>query len=116
LIVKSKGRLHFVRVADIDSIEGARNYARLHVGKEEHPLRRSRRELSKYLDPDQFVRIRRSTIVNVDCIREMQPWFSGDYVAILNSGERLKMTRNHRQLLEGNPLWGGDAPQGDSEP
>ncbi len=107
LIIKDAGRIYFVRVADVDWVEGARNYVRLHAGKDRHILRRTLRGVGDLLDPRQFVRIHRSTIVNVARIREMQPWFSGDYLVILHSGERLKMSRNHRELLETNPSWGG---------
>ncbi len=107
LIIKDTGRIYFVPVADVDWIEGARNYVRLHAGKEQHLLRRSLSEVGELLDPRQFARIHRSTIVNVARIREMQPWFSGDYLVILHSGAQLKMTRSHRDLLESNPSWGG---------
>jgi two-component system, LytTR family, response regulator len=100
LLVRADGRVYFVRVADIDWIEGARNYVKLHAGRDVHVMRRSLTALATMLDPRRFARIHRSTIVNVDRIREMQPWFSGDYVVILQSGTKLRMTRNHRELIE----------------
>jgi two-component system LytT family response regulator len=100
LMIRSSGRLYFLRTADIDWIEAARNYARIHVGTDVHVTRRALGTLERILDPEEFVRIHRSTIVNVNRIREMQPWFSRDYIVILESGTRLRLTRNHRGLLQ----------------
>src|SRR4051812_34756910 len=86
LMVKSGGRITFVRIADIDWIEAAGNYVRLHVGKEDHLLRESLAALEKKLDAGLFVRVHRSTIVNLDRIREIQPAFHGDYVIVLRDG------------------------------
>jgi two-component system LytT family response regulator len=100
LLVKSGGRISFVRVQDIDWIEAAANYVRLHVGKQEHLLRESMTALEKKLDPAQFARIHRSTIVNLERIREMQPAFHGDYVIILRDGTELALSRGCREKLE----------------
>jgi two-component system, LytTR family, response regulator len=78
LIVRSSGRIYFVRTEDIDWIEAAANYVRLHVGKEDHLLREGLTALEKKLDPGRFVRIHRSTIVNLERIQELQPAFHGD--------------------------------------
>jgi two-component system LytT family response regulator len=107
LMVKSAGRIYFVRIADIDWIEAAANYVRLHVGKEDHLLRDSLSALEKKLDPARFVRIHRSTIVNVERIRELQPVFHGDYVVILHDGTELPVSRSCRDNLGkslGHPL------------
>jgi len=107
LMVKSGGRIYFVRIADIDWIEAAGNYVRLHVGKEDHLLRESLTALEKKLDAGRFVRVHRSTIVNVDRIREIQPAFNADYVIILRDGKELALSRNCRDRLEdslGNAL------------
>jgi two-component system LytT family response regulator len=100
LVVKSGGRVYFVRVADIDWIEAAGNYVRLHVGKEDHLLRQTLGALESKLDPSRFVRIHRSTIVNVERIRELQPAFHGDYVIILHDGTELALSRSCRDKLE----------------
>jgi two-component system LytT family response regulator len=100
LVVKSGGRVCFVRVADIDWIEAAANYVRLHVGKEEHLLRASMAGLEGELDPSRFVRIHRSTIVNIERIRELQPAFHGDYAVILRDATELTLSRGYRQKLE----------------
>jgi two-component system LytT family response regulator len=107
LMVKSAGRIFFVRIADVDWIEAAGNYVRLHVGEEDHLLRESLTALEKMLDPARFVRIHRSTIVNLERIRELQPAFHGDYVIILSSGAELPLARSCRHKLEealGHPL------------
>ncbi len=100
LMVKSGGRIYFVRVADIDWIEAAGNYVRLHVGKDDHLLRESLTALEKKLDASRFVRVHRSTIVNIDRIREIQPAFNADYVIILEGGKELALSRSCRDRLE----------------
>ena len=84
--VRSDGRVRFVPAADVDWIEADGNYMVLHVGEAQHRLRASLAGLTEGLDPKQFVRIHRSVIVNVERIREVQPWFGGDYIAILQDG------------------------------
>jgi len=84
LMIKSGGRIHFVRMADIDWCEAQGNYVRVHVGQQEHLVRDTMSHLESELDPQQFVRIHRSTIVNVDRIQEMQSSFNGEYVVLLH--------------------------------
>ena len=100
LVVKSAGRVTFVRIEDIDWIEAAGNYVRLHTGKEDHLLRESLSGLEAKLDRARFVRIHRSTIVNVERIRELQPAFHGDYVFILHDGTELALSRSYRDSLK----------------
>jgi two-component system LytT family response regulator len=82
---------------DVDWFEADGNYVWLHVRKEKHRLRTSLRSLIEQLDARQFVRIHKSTVVNLDRVREVQPWFGGDYVAILNDGRQLKVSRTFAQ-------------------
>jgi two-component system LytT family response regulator len=91
--VRSDGRVRFVAAADVDWIEADGNYMVLHVGEATHRLRASLARLTEGLDPKQFVRIHRSVIVNVERIREVQPWFGGDYIAILRTGAKLRVSR-----------------------
>ncbi|MFI5210194.1 MAG: LytR/AlgR family response regulator transcription factor, partial [Gemmatimonadales bacterium] len=93
LAVKNDGRVTFVRTADIDWIEAASNYVRLHVGRETHLIRESMTGIEARLSPGRFLRIHRTMIVNLDRLRELQPWFSGEYIAILADGTRLKVSR-----------------------
>lgn len=100
LVIKSAGRVFFLRVEEIDWIEAAGNYVRLHVGKEDHLLRDTMSSLEGRLDPKRFLRIHRSTMVNIERIQELQPLFHGDYVVILRNGTQLNLSRGYRQRLQ----------------
>ena len=91
--VRANGRVRFVQSLDVDWIEADGNYMVLHVGDTTHRVRASLAALTEGLDPKQFVRIHRSVIVNIERIREVQPWFGGDYIAILRNGTKLKVSR-----------------------
>ena len=91
--VRADGRVRFVPAADVDWIEADGNYMVLHVGEAKHRLRASLGSLTEGLDPKRFVRIHRSVIVNIERIREVQPWFGGDYIAILHTGAKLRVSR-----------------------
>ena len=99
--VRADGRVRFLSAADVDWIEADGNYMVLHVSEAQHRLRASLAGLTEGLDPRQFVRIHRSVIVNVERIREVQPWFGGDYIAILHTGAKLRVSRlRAAQLLK----------------
>jgi two-component system LytT family response regulator len=100
LAVKTGGRVLFLKTADIEWIEAADNYVTLHVGPESHMLRETMTALEARLDPAHFMRISRSTIVNVERIKELQPMFHGDYVVILRNGARLSLSRGYRDKLQ----------------
>jgi two-component system LytT family response regulator len=100
ILVKHDGRMFFVKTAEIDWIEADRNYVRLHVGAVAHTIRERISHLEETLDPSVFSRIHRSTIVNLNRVREMQQWFSGDYVVILEDGTRLRLSRHYREHVE----------------
>src|SRR5579859_3262545 len=93
LTIKNDGRLVVIKTADIDSIESAGNYVSVNVGKEGHILRESLNALEKQLDPEKFLRVSRSAIVNLDRVKELQPMFKGEHVIVLQNGKRLPMTR-----------------------
>lgn len=99
LAVKTKGRVSFLRTAEIDWIEAEDNYVRLHVGKESHLLRYAMARLEAQLDPNKFLRIHRSAIVNIDRVRELRPWFNRDYQVILHDGTQLMLSRSYREKL-----------------
>jgi two-component system LytT family response regulator len=101
LLVKVGRSTVVVPVGEIDWIESAANYVRLHVGAESFPYRQTLSWLALQLDPASFVRIHRTTIANLERIREIQPWFSGDGIVILRNGARLRMSRSYRRLVEG---------------
>ncbi len=107
LVIKSGGRIFFLRAEEIDWIEASGNYVRLHAGKESHLLRDTMNGIEARLDPARLVRVHRSTIVNLDRIKELHPWFRGDHVIILRDGTRLTLSRSCREKLEerlGRPL------------
>jgi len=107
LVVKSGGRLFFLRADEIDWIEAAGNYVRLHVGTEAHMLRETMNSIEARLNPELFVRIHRSHIVNIERIKELQPWFNGEYVVILRNSTRLTLSRGYREKLQerlGKPI------------
>jgi two-component system LytT family response regulator len=96
LLVNTGGRIIVVKTADIRWIEAADNYVRLHVGKNKYLHNESMRGIEERLDPLRFVRVHRSAIVNVDAIQEIQPWYGGGLVVILEGGERLTVSRSYR--------------------
>lgn len=97
LVVKSVGRVFFLKTDEIDWIEAAGNYVKLHVGREAHMIRETMNGIESKLDPDKFLRIHRSTVVNIDRIKELHPMFSGDYAVILRNGTELALSRNYRE-------------------
>ena len=100
LVVKSGGRLFFLRTDEIDWVEAAGNYVRLHVGPTSHLLRETMNAIEGRLDPEKFFRIHRSRIVNMERIQEMQPWLNGEYAVVLRTGTRLTLSRGYREKLQ----------------
>ncbi len=99
LVIKAGGRVFFLKCEEIDWIEAEGKYVRLHVGKESYLLREAISGLEAQLDPKRFLRIHRSTIVNIDRVRELEPWFHGEYRVILRDGTQLMLSRGCRRKL-----------------
>jgi two-component system, LytTR family, response regulator len=99
LVIKSGGRIYFLETNDIDWIEAEGNYVSVHSAKKTHLLRETISSLETQLDPRKFVRIHRSSIVRIDRIQELQPWFHGEYRVILQGGTQLTLSRNYREKL-----------------
>jgi two-component system, LytTR family, response regulator len=99
-VVKSGGRVFFVRTDEIDWIEAAGNYVKLHVGTDTHLLRETMNSVEAKLDADLFFRVHRCHIVNIERVRELQPWFNGEYVVFLKNGTRLTLSRGYREKLQ----------------
>jgi two-component system LytT family response regulator len=99
-LVKTAGRSHFVRAADIDWIESKRNDVVLHVGNATHLHHETTSGIEARLDPARFLRIHRSTIVAIDRIKELHPWFNGDYEVVLKDGTKLAMSASYKQKLK----------------
>jgi two-component system LytT family response regulator len=100
ITVSTGGRIVFISVNEIDWIEAEGNYARLHVARHIYDVRETLQALVEKLDPREFVRIHRSTIVNATRIREVQPWFQGSHIVLLQTGEELRMSRYQRDAVE----------------
>jgi two-component system LytT family response regulator len=100
LVIKSAGHVFFLKTDEVDWIEAAGNYVRLHVARESHMLRETMNALEAKLDPRKFVRIHRSTIVNLERIKQLHPLFHGDHIVILRDGHRLTLSRGYRENLE----------------
>lgn len=98
--VKVDGSYLFLETSSIHWIEAANNYAALHIGPKTHLVRETMTRLEERLPPGQFIRINRSTIVNVREIRELKPKFHGDYSVMLKDGTKLTLSRNYRTRLE----------------
>jgi two-component system LytT family response regulator len=115
LVFKTGGRVVFLETAEIDWLSAAANYVTLNVGVESYLLREGIGHISERLDPDKFVRIHRSTIVNVDKIKELQPVNSGEYIVVLKDGKELSCSRGYRaglqQLIEKNLSGGSGMPR-----
>jgi two-component system LytT family response regulator len=106
-VIKSGGRVFFIRADEIDWIEAAGNYVKLHAGADAHLFRETMNAIEARLDPDVFYRIHRSHIINIERVKELQPWFNGEYVVILKNGTRLTLSRGYREKLQeriGRPL------------
>ncbi len=106
-VIKSGGRVFFVRADEIDWIEAAGNYVKLHVGSETHLFRETMNAVEAQLPRETFYRIHRCHIVNIERVKELQPWFNGEYVVFLRTGARLTLSRGYREKLQeriGRPL------------
>jgi two-component system, LytTR family, response regulator len=98
ITVKTGEKVLVVKTADIDSIESAGNYVAINIGKDCHILRETLNALESQLNPEHFLRVSRSAIVNLDHIKELQPMFKGEHVIILHNGKSLAMTRGLREV------------------
>jgi two-component system LytT family response regulator len=99
-LVRVRDKIVLVRTDDVDWIEAADYYVSLHVGGKAHLLRETMADLEKQLDPDRFVRVHRSAIVNVDRVREIHPMFRGDCMLTLHDGTQLRLSRARREAFE----------------
>jgi len=100
LVVKSPGFTQFVMATEIDWIQAAGIYVNLHVQGKELIYRLALGELGERLDPSRFVRIHRSTIVNIQSIKRLEPISHGDFEVTLKDGTQLNLSRNYRGELE----------------
>jgi two-component system, LytTR family, response regulator len=100
IAVKRDGRVNFVAVSDIDWVDADGDFVRIHAGKATHHLRETMAQIESKLPADTFVRVHRSVIVDLGRIREVQPWFKGDYVLIMHDGTKLRSGRTYREVVQ----------------
>lgn len=100
LAIKTNGRILLIRPGDIDWIGAADNYVEIHIGTDTHLVRETITAWEKRLNPALFLRISRSTIVNLDRVKELQPLFHGEYAVILRNGVRLTLARSQRDKVD----------------
>jgi two-component system LytT family response regulator len=99
LVVRDGGRVSFLRVEEIDWVESAGNYLRIHVGAEAHLVRGTIKGCAERLDPESFLRISRSTVVNLDRVRAVHPWTRGELIVVMRDGTQLPTTGDHGRRL-----------------
>jgi len=99
LVVPINDRARVINVESIDWIESAGNYVKVHVGRDSYLLRETMTAMERKLDPAIFLRIHRSSIVNINSVKEFQPWSHGDYIVILKDNQQLRLSRGYRELL-----------------
>ena len=100
LLIKSAGRVFFLKTDEIDYVQAEDYYVKLNVGRKGHLLRETMNEMEAKLDPAKFLRIHRSTIVNIERIRELQQHFNGEYIVVLHDGSEHKLSRSRREQLQ----------------
>jgi two-component system, LytTR family, response regulator len=100
MVARTNGRILILRVDDVDWVEAAANYVRVHIGPKQYLVRETMTNLETRLDPERFLRIHRSIIVRKDRIKELEPLFQGDYSIILNDGTRLTSSRGYRDRIQ----------------
>ena len=100
LLVESDGRARLLPLKEVERFESAKNYVLVHTAGEQYRLRTTLERLEERLDPAEFVRVHRSTIVRADRVAELQPWTHGDYVVLLHGGARVRLSRRYRDRLE----------------
>jgi two-component system LytT family response regulator len=101
LVIKSGGRITFLRTDEINWIEADDKYVHLHTSKARPMVRQTLSAMEEQLDPAKFRRVHRSAIVNVERIAELQPLFSGEYSILLQDGTKLTLSRNYKDKLFG---------------
>jgi len=99
LVIRTRGKVSFLKPSEIDWVDADGKHVKLHVGRETHVVRQQLQRLEPRLAPHGFVRVHRSAIVNVDRIKELEPWFHGEYVVILKDGTKLTSSAAHSEAL-----------------
>ncbi len=100
ILIKERDSVFFVKTENIDLIEAAKDYVVIHVGQKTHLIRETMARMEKRLNPDLFVRIHRSSIVNIERIKELKSYFHGDYIVYMKDGSELKLSRRYWSRVE----------------
>jgi two-component system LytT family response regulator len=100
VVIRTAGRIVVLDVDEITWMQACSNYVKIFAGNQEYSVRDGIGEVCKALDPKHFVRIHRSTVVNVCKIRELQPCNSGEYIVVLRNGKELSCSRGYRKRLD----------------
>ncbi len=100
ILIKNSDKNIFIDVDEINWIESSGNYVKIHLDEESHLVRGTLKGLEEKLHPLKFIRIHRSSIVNIHIVKAIKPWFSGDAKVILENGNTLKMSRNYKAALD----------------
>jgi two-component system LytT family response regulator len=100
VLLKAGGEIHFLKAEEIDWIEAEGDYMKFHAGGRVHLLRETMGNLEERLDAKRFIRIHRSTIVNLDRVKKLSPSFAGEYAVILHDGTKLQLSRGYHERLQ----------------
>jgi two-component system LytT family response regulator len=100
ILLKSSGEIIFLKLGEIDWIEAEGDYVKFHVGSRSHMMRATMASMESRLDPDRFIRIHRSTIVNVDRLSKLSPAFDGEYAVVLLDGTKLRLSRGYHDRIQ----------------
>jgi two-component system, LytTR family, response regulator len=98
--IKADGEINFVPAEEVDWLEAVGYYTKIHAGRRSYLLRGNLGSLESRLDPGEFARIHRSTVVNLSRVRSLKDWFNGECLVVLLDGTELKVSRRHRRRLE----------------
>jgi len=99
LVIKTGTRRLFLPPEKVQWVEAERDYMRLHVGRESHLVRETMQQMEALLDPRRFLRVHRSTILNLEFVKQLEPMYSGDYKILLRDGTELASSRGYRDRL-----------------
>jgi len=100
ITIKSSGRIYFVNTKKIIRIKAAGKYLEIMDFEKEHTIRKTMTQLEEQLDPNRFIRVHRSVILNVEHIKEMQHWYKNEYIFILSNGEKFTSGISYRKNLD----------------
>ncbi|MFC2135495.1 LytR/AlgR family response regulator transcription factor [Bacteroidota bacterium] len=101
LLIKTEGRFYFVKASEIIRIKAAGKHIDIRTTEKSHLMRKTMNEIESQLNPDQFIRIHRSAIINIDQIKEIQYWYKNEYIFILNNDEKIASSSSYRKNLDG---------------